>query len=185
MKSFVVRLFGCIALAALSALARTDSSGRLMTVLKGNTHPLARPEFDRGLAPDDLPMERMLLVLKRASEKEASLERLMDEQMDETAKNFHKWLTPDEFGSRFGPSNEEINEVASWLESDGFQIGRVSKGRIVIEFSGTAGQVRRAFHTEIHKYFLKGEERWANANDPQIPNALSSLVEGIDTLHNF
>ena len=37
-----------------------------LTTLTGNTHPLARPEFDRGTAPASLPMERMLLVLKRA-----------------------------------------------------------------------------------------------------------------------
>src|SRR5438128_6121327 len=37
-----------------------------LTTLKGNTHPLARAQFDRGAAPPDLPMRRMLLVLKRS-----------------------------------------------------------------------------------------------------------------------
>jgi hypothetical protein len=31
--------------------------------LKGNTHPLARPEFDRGTAPADLPMNVVSRVL--------------------------------------------------------------------------------------------------------------------------
>ena len=39
-----------------------------LTVLKGNTHPLARPQFDLGAAPAALPMQRMLLVLKRSPE---------------------------------------------------------------------------------------------------------------------
>ena len=43
-------------------------------VLRGNTPPLARAENDRGAAPDDLPLERMLLVLKRSPEQEASLD---------------------------------------------------------------------------------------------------------------
>ena len=33
-----------------------------------NKHPSARPELDRGIAPPDLAMERMLLVLKRSPE---------------------------------------------------------------------------------------------------------------------
>src|SRR5512137_874845 len=41
-----------------------------LTVLKGNTHPLARREFDLGTAPASLPMERMLLVLKRSDAQE-------------------------------------------------------------------------------------------------------------------
>jgi len=45
-----------------------DESQRL--VLKGNTHPLARSQYDRGAAPPDLPLNRMLLVLKRSPEQE-------------------------------------------------------------------------------------------------------------------
>src|SRR3981081_4165477 len=49
-----------------------------LTVLKGNTHPLARPQFDLGTAPATLPMERMLLVLKRSPQQESTLKRLLD-----------------------------------------------------------------------------------------------------------
>jgi hypothetical protein len=34
-----------------------------LITLRGNVHPLARPQFDQGVAPDDLPMQRMLLLL--------------------------------------------------------------------------------------------------------------------------
>ena len=54
----------------------------LLTVLKGNTHPLARPEFDLGTAPATLPMNRMLLVLKRSAEQEFALRKLLDDQQD-------------------------------------------------------------------------------------------------------
>ncbi|MGC2324780.1 MAG: hypothetical protein WA463_19250, partial [Terriglobales bacterium] len=39
--------------------------------LAGNTHPLAQSQFDRGAAPDDLPMERVLLLLQRGADQEA------------------------------------------------------------------------------------------------------------------
>jgi len=72
-----------------------------LATLRGNTHPLARPEYDRGAAPDDLPMERMLLILQRSPEQEAGLRQLLDEQQVKSSPNFHKWLTPEEFGERF------------------------------------------------------------------------------------
>ena len=55
----------------------------------------------------------------------------------------------------------------------------------MIEFSGTAAQVQQAFHTEIHRYTVNGEDHWANASDPQIPAALAPVVAGVNSLHNF
>jgi hypothetical protein len=158
---------------------------RSLTLLKGNTHPLARPEFDRGAAPGSLPMRRMLLVLKRSPDQEAALNALMDQQQDPSSPNFHKWLTPAQFGQQFGPSDQDIQTITSWLQSHGFQIAKVSNGRTVIEFSGTAGQVQETFHTAIHKFNVNGEDHWANSSDPQIPAALAPVVAGVDTLYNF
>ncbi len=156
-----------------------------LTVLKGNTHPMARAQFDRGAAPPSLPMERMLLVLKRSPEQEDALRKLLDDQQDKASPSYHKWLTPDQFGQQFGPADQDIQIVTSWLGSHGFQVTQVSKGRTVIEFSGTAAQVQEAFHTAIHKFAVNGEEHWANANNPQIPAALAPVVVGVHTLHNF
>ena len=163
--------------------AALDES-RLIT-LKGNTHPMARAQFDRGAAPPGLPMERMQLVLKRSSEQQTALHALLDAQQDNSSPSFHKWLTPEQFGRQFGPADQDVQVISSWLESHGFQVSHVAKGKIVIEFSGTAELVRNAFHTEIHKYVVNGEEHWANASDPQIPEALAPVVAGVATLHNF
>jgi hypothetical protein len=155
-----------------------------LTVLKGNTHPLARPEFDLGAAPASLPMQRMLLVLKRSLEQEYALRTLLDHQQDKHSPAYHKWLEPEEFGKQFGPTDADMQIIISWLQSHGFQVG-TTKGRSVLEFSGTAGQVQEAFHTSIHKYIANGEQHWANANDPSIPTALTPAVAGVKTLHDF
>ena len=153
--------------------------------LHGNVHPLARPEFDQGAAPPSLPMERMLLILKRSPEQEAALDQLMTEQHDKSSPNFHKWLTPEQFGAQFGPADADIQTVTSWLQSHGFQVARVTKGKTAVELSGTAALLKEAFRTEIHSYIVNGEHHWANANDPQIPAALSPVVHGFASLHNF
>jgi subtilase family serine protease len=184
-----------LALLALPAALFAQTSGQSLitqamdetklSLLKGNTHPLALPQYDRGPAPLDLPMQRMLLVLKRSPGQEATLESLLEDQQYKLSPNFHKWLTPDEFGQQFGPSDQDIQTVTAWLTSHGFQVTRVSKGRNVIEFSGTAAEVQEAFHTTIHSYVVNGEQHWANDSDPQIPVALAPAVAGIDALNNF
>ena len=155
-----------------------------LTTLKGNTHPLARPQFDLGTAPATLSMDRMLLVLKRSAEQESALRKLLDDQQDKHSPNYHQWLTPEQFGKQFGPTDVDIQTVTTWLQSHGFTVGS-TKGRTVLEFSGSASQVKEAFHTTIHKYAVNGEQHWANASDPMIPTALAPAVAGVLTLHNF
>ena len=153
--------------------------------LKGNVHPLARPEFDLGLVEDWQPMNRMLLLLQRSPEQEAALQQLLAEQQVKDSPNFHRWLTPQQFGAQFGPADADIQAVTDWLTSQGFHGIKVSSGRTTIEFSGNVDQVQNAFHTEIHRYLVKGETRQANATDPQVPAALAPVVAGVVTLHNF
>ncbi len=188
LASFAFSLFALCAPAqvntARSLITQPVDESKL-TVLHGNTHPLARAEFDRGAAPSSLPMERMLLVLKRSPEQETALETLLAQQQDKSSPNYHKWLTPAAFGAQFGPADQDIQTVSSWLTSHGFQIGNVSNGRTVIEFSGNAGQVQEAFHAPIHNYVVNGEQHWANANDPSIPTALTPAIAGVRSLHNF
>jgi len=156
-----------------------------LTRLKGNTHPLARPQNDLGTAPATLPMERMLLVLKRSDAQEHALRTLLDDQQDKFSPNYHQWLAPEQFGKAFGPSDGDMQTIMGWLQSHGFQVAAPAKGRTVIEFSGSASQVQAAFHTTIHKYLVNGEQHWANASDPSIPSALTPVVAGVRSLHNF
>jgi hypothetical protein len=153
--------------------------------LKGNVHPLARAEFDQGALPDSQPLTRMLLLLQRSDAQEASLRQLMDAQQTKGSSSYHAWLTPEQFGKQYGPADADVQAVTDWLTRQGFQVAKVSAGRTVIEFSGNVAQVRNAFHTEIHKYAVKGEEHFANASDPAIPAALAPVVKGVVALHNF
>jgi hypothetical protein len=156
-----------------------------LVTLKGNIHPLARKEFDQGAVSDSMPATRMLLLLQRSAQQEAALRQLLEDQQNKGAANFHKWLTPAQYGTQFGPADADIQTVTQWLASQGFQGIKVGTGRTTIEFSGNVAQVRNAFHTEIHKFVVNGEERHANASDPQIPAALTPVVAGVAGLHNF
>jgi hypothetical protein len=97
----------------------------------------------------------------------------------------HRWLTPEEFGRRFGAADSDVAAVEAWLELHGLTVNKVHPGRIAVEFSGTAGQVAEAFHTRMHRYGIPGKTFVANAADPQIPAALGEVIRGISPLHSL
>jgi hypothetical protein len=156
-----------------------------LVVLRGNTHPLARAEYDRGLVSDAQPLNRMLLLLQRGPDQETALQQFLDDQQNTFSPSFHRWLTPEQFGVQYGPADADIQTVIDWLLSQGFTQIKVGRGHTVIEFSGNVAQVRNAFRTEIHRYMVNSEAHMANATDPQIPAALAPVLAGVVSLNNF
>jgi len=157
----------------------------LRVVRTGNVHPLARPESDRGPAAADTPMNRMVLLLEPSATQQEALEALLEAQQDPKSPEYHQWLSPEDFGRMFGASDRDVERVTAWLESHGFQVEPVANARRQIVFSGNAAQVQSAFQTEIHVYNAGGELHYANATDPEIPQALAEVVGGVVSLHNF
>src|SRR5271168_5357531 len=162
---------------------RIDES-QLVT-LTGAVHPLANARNDRGAAPESTPLNRMHLVLTRSASQEASLRQLINDMHTPGTPSYHKWLTPDQFGKQFGPSDQDITTVETWLTGHGFNVTKVNPGKQTIEFSGNVGQLRTAFHTQVHKYEVNGETHYANASAPQIPAALAPVIGGFVALNNF
>jgi len=125
------------------------------------------------------------LLIQPSAEQQAALKQLLAEQQDPSSANYHKWLTPEQFGQRFGLSNADLAKITHWLRSQGFNVAQVARGHDWVAFSGTVAQVQRAFHTELHQYDVDGEQLFANATDPSIPKALDGIVAGFRGLNNF
>jgi len=167
----------------LPGAAQVDESSLIR--LPGNTSGRARPELDRGRAPDSLPLQHILMMFRRSAAQEQELAQFIGRQYDPRSPDFHRWLTPQQFGEQFGPSAGDLRKVTQWLTQHGFTVNNVPAGGLFVDFSGTAGQVAQAFHTEIHRYRVNGQDHYANAGDPYIPAALASLVSGFRALNDF
>jgi hypothetical protein len=170
--------------ASASLIVETIDDNQLVT-LSGNTHPAANARNDRGSVITGLSMTDLILVLKRSPEQQAAFDAFVESQYDATSPNYHHWLEPKEVGEQFGPSLTDIAAISGWLTGHGLSVDDVSNDRMTIRFSGTAGQVERTFHTQIHNLSVKGEAHIANMSDPQIPMALDQVVVGVKALHNF
>ena len=153
--------------------------------LAGNTRPEANSRNDRGIVSDDFPLDHMLLQLKRSPEAEAALKQYIDDLHNPQSPNYHQWLTADQFAQHYGVAQQDVDTVTAWLKSQGFTVEGVPASGLTIDFSGTAGLIRNAFHTEIHNLEVNRAQHFANMSDPQIPSALQPAVAGIVSLHNF
>ncbi len=174
---------GCPLLASPRITAEVNE--RVLTTLAGNVHPLARPEYDRGRVADSLPMEHMVLLLQRSPEQEQALAERIEQMHTPRSSYFHQWLTAEDVGQCYGVADSDIGTVTSWLQSHGFQIDTVPAGKMMIVFSGTAGQVRTTFRTEIHNLNVRGEQHIANMSEPQVPAALAPVIAAFRSLNNF
>jgi len=183
---FTVFLLACLALGGIRAQAQegitasprvtaaVDDSNLIM--LQGDIHPLATAANDQGAAPGSLELGRAILVLKGSPAQQAALNKLTDDQQNSKSPSYHAWLTPSEYGARFGVASQDIAKITSWLESYGFAVEPQMAGHNVIMFSGTSAQISNAFHTEIHIYKVQGQSYTANATNPQIPAAFSNVI---------
>jgi len=153
--------------------------------LRGQHHPLATPEHDAGAVAPGYRMEHMILTLQVSGAQQQALEELLAAQQDPDSPYYHQWLTPESFGQRFGVSESDLAQIVNWLQWHGMSVEEVAAGGHSVIFSGTAAQVEATFHTPIHTYQVAGEVHHANAQDPEIPEALAQVVTGVVSLHDF
>jgi hypothetical protein len=162
--------------------AAVDDSN--LVTLQGNVYPLATVANDQGPAPGSLEVGRAILVLKNSPAQQVALNKLTDDQQNSKSPSYHAWLTPAEYGARFGVALQDIAKITSWLESHGFTVEPPMASHNVIMFSGTSAQISNAFHTEIHIYKVEGGSYTANASNPQIPAAFSNVIRSFSP-NNF
>src|SRR5215469_2666724 len=98
-------------------------------VVEGNVHPLARPGNDQGVVADGTRIDRMVLVLQPSAAQQADLDALTAAQQDPESLLYHQWLTPEEFGNRFGVSASDLAQITRWLQAHGFAVEPVPAGR--------------------------------------------------------
>src|SRR5258708_2569048 len=149
--------FGAAAVpqAAVPQITQAVNNQQRIT-LKGNVRPMPRRARDLGAVDANTPASRMLLLLKRPAEQEAALQQFIAEAHAPGTASYHHWLTPAQLGSQFGPADSDVQAVVAWLQSQGFAVDKVSQAKNTIEFSGTTGQIEKAFVTKIHSFQLDG-----------------------------
>lgn len=171
------------ALAASAGIGVTP--GTEFVPLRGNVHRLARAQFDMGEAPESLRLTGLDIVFAKTPEQERALHQLLSDQQDRTSPRYHHWLTPAQYGTRFGVSDAAFAAMAAWLGASGLTVGALPAGRGHLPFVGSKAQIEDALRTHIHLFNVQGERHYANVSDPMMPAALQSTVSAIRGLTDF
>jgi subtilase family serine protease len=163
--------------------AKIDDALRLP--LHGHLRSSSQTASDLGLADPLQVLSHMTMMFQRTDEQQADLERLIRDQQDPSSRDYHLWLSPEDFADRFGLSPDDLNKVVSWLQAQGFTIDETPRSRSWVAFSGTVMQAESAFHTDIRHYTVEGADHFAPAAEPSVPAALSGVISAIRGLDDF
>jgi len=193
--SVVLGLFLLASVLSFLAASGTQSSSKdrilyavdsnRVALVKGTAHPLARPRFDQGRVNPERQFTGVALTFRLSAAQQSDMQELLREQQDRSSPNYHKWLTPEQYASRFGMTANDLAKVGTWLQSQGLTVERVARNHNEISFSGSVGQIEYALKTEIHNYSINGEQHIANASDVSLPGAFAGEALGVRGLNDF
>ena len=177
-------------LAILALCAGCESGDRVapgaagVTVLRGSLEPPIRAATDLGRMDPGVQLEGMSLTFA-PSGTSAERDALLVALQSAGSPTYHRWLTPEQYADRFGASVGDVARLSEWLRGQGFEVIGPSRGRTSLLFSGTVGQLERAFLTEMHHYDIAGELHFAPAIEPSIPARFGDLVSGVRNVHDL
>src|SRR3954470_12732502 len=105
--------------------------------LTGNTRPVLALAQDWGEISGAQDLPRLALHFSMTSQQQGDLDQLLRQQQARGSAQFHQFLTPEEYGARFGANSEDVAKVVAWLESEGFSDIQIARSRTFISFTGT------------------------------------------------
>lgn len=181
----------------LAALALTAAlTGAANTAILGSPQTAGiatRPVALAGHLPGELstliplaranPASELRIEVSLALRNRAELDQFLQDLGDPTSSQYHRWLTPNQFADRFGPTQQDLDTVASWLGAVGFQVTASSLAERYVRATGTMARAEGAFNTRIMT-FGDGTS-YSNTTEPMVPAQLAGLIGAINGLNNF
>jgi subtilase family serine protease len=162
---------GAILLATLALIPAIPSPSMAQAV---KMHGAVAPGVSTMAVAGHLDPARMLtLDIRFAVRNRAQLDQLIAAQMNPGSPNYHRWITPDEFTRRFGPTGKNFFAVKNWLAANGFQIVGGSREEGYLRFSGDVASVERVFNTRLGDF---GDGKFANLTEPEIPAQFADVI---------
>ncbi len=151
------------------------------TRLGGHVPGWATANGDRGRLPGTTPL-RITLVLKRSDERQQAFELLLASQQDPASPDYHRWLTPQQVGNLYGPTQHDVDALVSWLAAKHLTVTEVAPSRVFVHATAPSSTLEDAFATSFHLFQVNGESRLANVTEPSLPTAFTPLVSAITGL---
>lgn len=172
--------FGLFSSQKFPVLAKENKIGKI-TLIKQ-----FRPETKQAsLVSRMLKEQKMNLTLILNLPDQAKLNTFIDELHNENSSNYHKWVSPQEFGKRFGLEEARYQSLVDWLKSEGFDVTHTWPNRLAIDFQGDVENVEKVFNVELNSYQFDGKEYFAPSYAPEIPAQFAEEILMVAGIENF
>jgi len=168
---FALIIWGALTFCFTATAALRTLSGHVPRVVQ-HLAPLGRPDASKELH----------LAIGLPLRDEQGLSQLLRELYDPGSTNYHRYLTPDEFTARFGPSVEDYEAVAQFAQTNGLTITRRHENRVLLDVNGKVSDIEKAFHINFRTYRHPTEPRnfFAPVAEPSVDSRLHILdVSGL------
>ncbi len=178
-KGYTLRLAGVVSLLTFglpltgSTAPRQKLSGQHVPEAVGRLGPA-------GSLP---PSQHLNLAIGLPLRNEQELDALLKDLYDPTSPNYHRYLTPDEFTARFGPTKHDYQALADFVRSNGLAVTVTHPNRVVLDVEGTVADIQKTFHVTLRTYQHPREAREFYAPDvePSVDFAIPVLnMSGLD-----
>ena len=149
--------------------------------LNAQTVPLL--QHAQVLQPEDSRQQVQLAIglqLRSGTDIDSFLSALYDPQ----SPTYHHYLTPDQFTQLFAPTADQVQQVTTYLQNQGFTITNIASNNLIIDATASVGQVQQSFHVQMNTYRLGSNTFFANDAPPSLPTSIGSLISSISGLDN-
>jgi len=129
------------------------------------------------------PAKTLGITVRLALHDRAGRDALLQQLYDKKSPLYQKWLTPEQYAARFGPTTQEAAMVQNFLKSQGLTVTDVNKFNYTVSATGTIADIQKAFAVQINRFQVNGETRYSTVNNPSVPLQLTGIVGSIGGLH--
>lgn len=169
-----------LAAALIAAIACSASAFAQTTWVSTATHGISLSQLasaaDYGPAPGGQTVTvRLALKLQNQS----ALTTFIQNVNDPNNALYGQFLTPAQFAASYAPANAQVQQVVSYLESQGFENVTAEPNNLLVSGDGTIAQASAAFNTPIEQFAQFGKIVYGNTAPAQVPAALGNIVGAV------
>ena len=132
----------------------------------------------------DLPAtNRLNLAIELPLRNQGALDKLLQEIYDPASTNYHRYLTPQEFTEKFGPTEQDYDAVINFAKTNGLTVTATYPNRVLLDVGGSAATVEKVFHVafRIYRHPVESRNFFAPDSEPSVDlNVPISHVSGLD-----
>ncbi|MGC9940465.1 MAG: protease pro-enzyme activation domain-containing protein [Verrucomicrobiota bacterium] len=151
-------------------------------VLRGHVPPITKQLTAIGRLDSSRQLDLAIGLPLRNSDQ---LTNLLQELYEPSSGNFRRFLTPDQFASSFGPSQEDYQAVIDFAKSHGLIVKRTHSNRTLLDVGGSVADIEKAFHVHMRIYQHPVESRTFFAPDTEPSLDLDTPVLAISGLDDY